>query len=249
MKPFLLTSLLLLSSSSHAGTLKVLAAASLMEAFEAIAAEYERAHPGEDVDLAFAGSQVLQTQIEQGAPADVFASADQVPMDALKERGLVADSAVFARNRLVLAAPKGGKVSSLQDAALPGVKVVIAGESVPAGRYTAQVLQALDGLYGKGYLEKVRANTVSRESSVRGVLVKVVLGEADAGFVYATDASSVLDKVRAIPIPEKANAIAAYPIAVLSASALPDQSRAFVDLVLGEKGQAFLKERGFLPAR
>jgi molybdate transport system substrate-binding protein len=239
-----------LMGSVGAETLTVFAASSLKESFEAIAARYERANPGDKVELNFAGSQILRRQIQQGAAADVFASADQSIMDDLKRLGLVAEDKVFARNRLVMAASKEGKVASLRDAARPGVKVVVAEATAPAGRYTAQVLEEMDedGSYGPDYKTRVEANTVSREANVRGVLMKIILGEADAGFVYATDAAGARGKIRLMALPDGVNPIAAYPIAVLAKSASPEKARKFVGLVLGEEGQSLLKERGFLPA-
>lgn len=235
----------------HAGTLKVFAASSLKESFEAIAAEYKRENPGDEVELNFGGSQALKQQIQQGAPADVFASADQANMDDLKGLGLEADDQVFAKNRLVVVVPKDGKAASLKGLARPGVKVVTADGNVPVGRYTAQVLARMskDGLYGDDFQKGVQANTVSREANVRNVLMKVSLGEADAGFVYATDAVTAGEKVRVLEIPARVNAVASYPIAALSKSDSPEKARKFIALVLGEKGQGFLKERGFLPPK
>jgi molybdate transport system substrate-binding protein len=238
------------SVAARADTIRVFAAVSLKESFEAIAVQYERDNPGDMVELNFAGSQVLMQQIRQGAAADVFASADQAHMEGLKNQGLAGQDDVFARNRLVMVAAKDGKVASLKDAARPGIKVVMADGNVPAGRYTALVLDKMDkgGLYGGDYQERVRANTVSLETSVRAVLMKVATGEADAGFVYATDANRIMGKVRSLEIPFHINQVAAYPIAVLTRSASPAKARKFLDLVLGEKGQTLLKERGFLPA-
>lgn len=240
---------LLLSGAIRTETLKVFAAASLKESFETAAAQYEQENPGDKVELNFAGSQVLKQQILQGAPADVFASADQAHMDDLKKQGLMKGDRVFARNRLVLAVPKVGKVASLADAGLPGLKVVMADGSVPAGRYTSQVLEKMgkDSRYGADFPERIHANIVSQETNVRAVLMKVSLGEADAGFVYATDAATLLDKVRTIDIPDQVNMIAVYPIAVAVKSAAPAKAQKFVDLVLGERGQSFLRKNGFLP--
>jgi molybdate transport system substrate-binding protein len=236
---------------SRAETLKVFAAASLKESFEAIAAEYERGNPGDKVELSFAGSQVLTQQILQGAAGDVFASADETHMDELRKQKLVGKDALFVRNRLVMVGPRDGKAATLMAAAEPGMRVVVSDESVPAGRYTAQVLEKMDedGHYGNGYRKRVEANIVSRETSVRGVLVKVVMGEADAGFVYATDAASAAGKLRVLEIPFRVNQIAFYPIAVLSRSAAPEKARRFVGVVQGKKGQSILKGHGFLPVK
>jgi molybdate transport system substrate-binding protein len=149
----------------------------------------------------------------------------------------------------VVVACKEGGVEELKDVARPGVKLVLAGDNMPAGRYTAEVLAKMskDALYGGDFQKRVRVNTASLETGVRSVLMKVVVGEADAGFVYATDAMTVQDKVRVIPIPDRVNQTACYPIAVLAGGAAPEEARKFVALVLGEKGQAVLKARGFLP--
>lgn len=249
MRPFVFLAALACATPLSADTLRVFAAASLKEAFEELAAQYQRDNPGDRVELNFAGSQALARQIEQGAAADVFASADQAHMDALVEGGFAGGGAVFARNRLALAAAKDGPVAALADAARPGVKVVMADASVPAGRYTEEALDkmAKDPAFGAGFSAGVRANAVSREASVRSVLMKVSLGEADAGFVYETDAAAAGGAARVVALPEGVNVTAEYPIAVLRGSAAPEKARAFVALVLGGKGRAILKRRGFRP--
>lgn len=236
-----------LGPASGAETLRVSAAASLTESFQEIARLFERAHPGDSVELNFAGSQVLRTQIEQGAAVDVFASADLVHADALRSAGLLAAYDVFARNRLVVVAPAAGaRVRRLDDLARPGTKIVVAGGSVPVGRYTTQVLTRLGaaGLFGDDFQTRVQANVVSQETNVRAVLSKVALGEADAGFVYATDAASS-DKVAVIDVPSRYNVIAEYPIGVLEGSQAPEKARAFVALVSSAQGQAVLRRFGF----
>jgi len=232
---------------SRGETLRVSAAASLTESFREIARIFERAHPGDSVELNFAGSQVLRTQIEQGASVDVFASADLVHADALRKTGLLGRYEVFARNRLVVVAPATqARVRRLQDLARPGTKVVVAGSSVPVGRYTTQVVSKLGaaGLFGDDFPARLQANIVSQETNVRAVLSKVALGEADAGFVYATDAAAS-DNVAVIDVPARYNVIAEYPIGVLGRSAVPERARAFVALVSGEEGQAVLRRFGF----
>jgi molybdate transport system substrate-binding protein len=225
-----------------AGTVRVLAAASLTDAFRDLAAAFQRAHPGDRVELAFAGSQVLAAQIEQGAPADVFASADREHVDALKAEGLLGAYAAFARNRIVLVAPAGdAKIARVTDLARPGTRVVVAGPAVPAGRYTAAALARLE----PGLARQVRANVVSEEANVRAVLAKVVLGEADAGFVYATDAASAGDDVRRVAFPEADGVAAEYFLGVLRGAAAPDVARAFVDMVLASEGQDILRRYGF----
>jgi molybdate transport system substrate-binding protein len=229
--------------------LRVFAAASLTEAFREAAAAFEATRPGVGVELNFAGSQVLRTQIEQGAPADVFASADLLHAEALRVPGLLRPYRVFARNKLLVVVPAtGARVKGLADLARPGITLVVAGDGVPAGRYTGQVIARLaaSGRYGAGFEPRVRANVASQETNVRAVLAKVALGEADAGFVYLTDAAGS-DRVRTIGIPDPDNVIAEYPIGVLANSAQPAAAQAFVDLVVGDVGQAILRKHGFAP--
>ncbi len=233
---------------ASAETVRVFAAASLMEAFRDVGALYEQQHAGDAIELSFAGSQVLRTQIEQGAPADVFASADVAHAEALEAAGLLGPSKVFARNRLVVVVPAGSpRVKGLQDVARPGVKVLVAGPTVPVGRYTTQALAKLGaaGLYGDDFQTRVQANIVSLETNVRAVLSKVALGEADAGFVYVTDAATSAQKVQVIDVPERYNVVAEYPIGVVTKSAAAMRAEAFVDLVLGPEGQAILRKYGF----
>jgi molybdate transport system substrate-binding protein len=233
---------------ASAETVRVFAAASLMEAFRDVAALYEQQHAGDAIELNFAGSQVLRTQLEQGASADVFASADLVHAEALKAAGLLGPHKVFARNRLVVVVPAGGpRVKGLQDVARPGVKVLVAGPTVPVGRYTTRALAKLGaaGLYGDDFQTRVQANVVSQETNVRAVLSKVVLGEADAGFVYVTDATTAEQKVQVIDIPERYNVVAEYLIGMVTRGAAATQAQVFVDLVLGPEGQTILRKYGF----
>jgi molybdate transport system substrate-binding protein len=200
------------------------------------------------VELNFAGSQALRTQIEQGAPVDVFASADPVHADALRAARLLGPTRTFARNRLVVAVPaSGARVARLHDLVRTGTRIVVAAPTVPAGRYTAQVLGRLAaaGLYGDDFQARVQANVASLESNVRTTLAKVALGEADAAFVYATDAAAFAGKVRAIDIPDRYNVVAEYPIGVVTGTPRAAKAQAFVDLVLAREGQAILRRRGF----
>lgn len=238
------------STFAQAETVRVLAAASLTEAFQDIAALYREQNPGDEVELGFAGSQILRTQIEEGAPADVFASADRVQMDALESKDLVGPDAVFARNRLVVVTPgENPKVRRLVDLARPAIRVVIADGNVPVGRHTTQVLGKMNrtGLFGDDFHKRVLANVVSQETNVRAVLAKVSLDEVDAGVVYATDARTVAEKVRVLEIPARMNIIAEYPIAVVDEGTAKEGGARFVALVLSELGQALLAKRGFEP--
>jgi molybdate transport system substrate-binding protein len=248
-RAFLLMLLTLVAGPARgAEPLRVLAAASLTDSFNEIAAAFDKVHPGSKVELSFAGSQVLRTQIEQGAPADVFASADLVHAEALKTSGFLKVYGVFARNSLVVVAATGkGRVDRIEDLAVPGVKLVIAGPAVPAGRYAREVIANLarSGAYGKDLEARVKANIVSEETNVRVVLSKVALGEADAGLVYRTDASDAGDAVRTLAIPDAHNVVAEYPIGVVAGSADPKRAQAFVDFVTSAAGQTILHEHGF----
>jgi molybdate transport system substrate-binding protein len=236
----------LAAAPSSARTIRVFAASSLTEAFGEIALAFEADHPGTKVEASFAGSQVLRTQIEQGARADVFASADLEHASALAGAGLLGPPRVFARNRLVVVVPgEAARVASLAGLARPGTRIVVAGPAVPAGRYAAEALRRLDGEggLGPGFGARVLANVVSEETNVRAVLSKVALGEADAGFVYRTDAATAGGKVRVLELP--AGVVAEYPIGVLRRARDRQAAEAFVEMVLGERGQAILRRHGF----
>ncbi len=235
--------------------LTVFAAASLTEAFQEIGQAFETAYPGSQVTINFAGSQQLALQIEQGAQADVFASANQRYMDQLVANGLVAGDApaTFARNQMVVILPaqNPGQVETLHDLAQPGLKLILAGEQVPVGAYARQVLEqmASDPAYGPGYQEAVLANVISNEENVRQVVAKVQLGEADAGIVYCSNVTPALaGKLGEIAIPDQFNVTATYPIAVLKSAPNDDPARQFVQFVLGPEGQRILERWGFIRA-
>jgi molybdate transport system substrate-binding protein len=201
------------------------------------------------VRLNLAGSQELRTQIEQGARADVFASADLKHMETLEKAGLVEKPAVFARNEPVIVVPRGNPagIHALLD--LPKTRrLVVGAPEVPIGGYTVRIFDAAATKHGADLRAKLEASVVSRELNVRQVLAKVTLGEADAGIVYRTDAQSAKDKVEVIAIPADLNVIAEYPLAVVKASPQPALARAWVDLVLSAGGQRQLAAAGFLPA-
>ncbi|HWA15429.1 MAG TPA: molybdate ABC transporter substrate-binding protein [Gemmatimonadales bacterium] len=233
------------------GTLTVYAAASLTEAYNEIGKTFEKVHPGTTVRFNFAGSQVLATQIAQGARADVFASADQRWMEYVEEKGGLASApVVFARNQLVVVIPESnpGQVSRLHDLARPGVKLVLAGRQVPAGAYAREALSRLRATPGfsKNFDQAVLANLVSEEENVRAVAAKVQLREADAGIVYQTDVTPNLrSQVSLLPIPDPYNPIAEYPMATLKGGN-KELGDAFVALVLSAEGQAILKGKGFI---
>lgn len=237
-------------TAAQAKTLNVFAAASLTDAFTEIGKNFETANPGVTVTFNFSGSQALQTQIEQGAPVDVFASASKTNMDALVTGNFIATDApkTFLNNKLVVILPADNKagLATLEDLAKPGIKLVLAAEAVPVGKYALQVLDLMDKKFGNGYKSKVLANVVSNEDNVRQVVSKVQLGEADAGIVYTSDAVAA-PELKTIEIPADLNVIAKYPIAPLAKSENADLAKAFIDYVLSADGQAILAKWGFAP--
>jgi molybdate transport system substrate-binding protein len=236
------------SNASH--TLTVYAAVSLTDAFTEIGKVFEAEHSGVIVLFNFGGSQNLRTQIEQGAPADVFASANAKEMDTLVMQNFIEADAprMFLANRLVVILPKDNPagVKSLEDLGKPGLKLVLAAAEVPAGQYARQVLGNLNSMFGADYKDKVLANVVSNEDNIRQAVTKIQLGEADAGIVYVSDAVAVPDLQR-IEIPAEVNVIAEYPIAPLVESANPELADAFIAYVLSAEGQATLEKWGFTP--
>ena len=241
-------------TAPEASTLTVYAAASLTDAFRELGRALEAEHPGLTVQFNFAGSQQLALQIEQGAPADVFASADQRWMSYVAEKGLVAgESAIFARNRLVAIVPRTNpaRIGGLPDLARRGTKIVVAAEAVPAGKYSREALEKLSAAPGfpPEYARRVLANVVSQEENVKAVVAKVQLGEADAGLVYRSDVTpSVSRCVRVFEIDDPYNVIASYPIAVLKGAKNVEAAKWFVDLVSSAPGQRTLERHGLLPA-
>lgn len=221
-----------------ANTLTVFAAASLKAPFTALAKDFEASHPGTKVALSFAGSADLATQLDQGAPADVFASADVKNMNKVAGAGLVDGTpANFASNVLEIAVPPSNpaKIGSFADLARPGVKVVMCAAQVPCGA----AAKSIEGKSG------VRLTPVSEESSVTDVLGKVTSGEADAGLVYVTDVRAAGTKVTGIPFPESASAVNRYPIAGVKTSKGKDLAAAFIALVTGTQGRQVLADAGF----
>jgi molybdate transport system substrate-binding protein len=217
--------------------IKVFAAASLTAAFNKLGEQYTAANSGTKVTFNFAGSQALATQIQQGAPADVFASADVPNMDKVKD--LVDTPQNFASNLLQIVVEKGNPkgVKTLEDLANPDLKVVLAAPEVPAGKYAKQMLDKAG----------VTVKPVSQEDNVKAVVTKVSLGEADAGIVYTTDVTAGGDKIQGVDIPKDQNVTATYPIAMVKASKQQQQAQAFVDLVRSPSGQQVLESFGFLP--
>lgn len=234
-----------LGSFGAAQELSVFAASSLTEAFEELAATFEAQNEGVEVLLSFDGSSTLATQISQGAPADVFASADEQQMQSVVDEGLTATGPqIFTRNRLVVITAAEGGISSLEELAEPGLVLVLADAEVPVGNYAREALEKMNGAFEADFSERVLANLVSEESNVRQVSLRVELGEADAAIVYATDAA-VAEGISIIEIPDALNVVGTYPVAALSESAQPELAQAFIDLILSAEGQRILTGRGF----
>jgi molybdate transport system substrate-binding protein len=219
------------------GEVTVFAAASLTEAFTALGEKFQQLHPSATISLSFGGSSALATQVGQGAPADVFASASPTNMATVVDAGdAVGTPVVFARNQLVIAVPKGNPegVRGLADLAAPGMKVALCAEQVPCG---AAARTALDA-------GGVRLTPVTLEQDVKAALSKVRLGEVDAALVYRTDARTA-SEVTGVEFPESARAVSDYPIVVLKSAPNPTGAAAFVDLVTGGQGRVALTGAGF----
>lgn len=241
-------------SAGRAAELNVFAAASLTEAFGEIGGGFEAANAGVTVVFSFAGSQQLAQQIGQGAPVDVFASANQAQMNNVIASGQVTGGTerVFARNRLVVITPPDNPtgIQMIQDLAKPGVKLVLADQSVPVGQYALDFLARASLLpeYTETYRSAVLHNVVSYEENVRAVLSKVSLGEADAGIVYTSDVTGdAANNLGRLTIPDGLNTIAAYSIAPIKDSPNADLAQLFVDYLLSPGGQQILAKHGFIP--
>ena len=233
--------------------LTVFTAASLTGAFGEIGQMYKN-ETNINVVFNFDGSQALRTQIENGAYADVFASANKKQMNALKNDGLMNNSSVviFTRNKLSLIVPKDNpaKIDDLSDLAKPGLKIVMGTKDVPVGDYALQIISNLgnNSSYGPDYKTKVLANVISQETNVNYVVTKVALGEADVGFAYVSDITEDLaSKVNKISIPDEYNIIAEYPMGILLDSKYPAKAEEFMNFVKSEKGRVILEKYGFSP--
>ncbi|MDR1264865.1 MAG: molybdate ABC transporter substrate-binding protein [Propionibacteriaceae bacterium] len=224
------------------GSLIVFAAVSLTDTFNAIGAAFQEANPEVEITFSFDGSPTLVSQIEQGAPADVFASADQPNMEKLTTAGLASDPTFFAANSITVAVPADNPagVTALADLGKPEVKTVLCAAEVPCGAASKRVLEAAG----------VTLEPVSQEQNVKSVVTKLTLGEADAGMVYVTDVAAAAGAITAIPLPDDAAVQSAartdYPIAVVEASTNTDLAAAFVSFVLSQQGQQILGDAGFL---
>jgi molybdate transport system substrate-binding protein len=234
--------------------LTVFAAASLTDAFDEIGDQFKQQNPGSALEFNYAGSQQLRTQLEQGATADVFASANTKEMNNAIQAGLVVSGTqkTFVRNRLAVIVPKDnpGGITELKDLAKPGLKIVLAAPGVPVGGYALTALDKMNADFGATFSQTVLSNVVSQEDNVKQVVAKIQLGEGDAGIVYTSDVTpDAAVKVTRIDIPDKYNVLATYPIAVLKAAPQADLAARFMDYVLSPDGQAILQKWGFIPAK
>ncbi len=221
------------------GDVTVLAAASLTEAFTKMGKAFEAANPGTKVTLSFGASSTLAAQANQGAPGDLFASADEANMKKVTDAGNAADPSTFVRNRLAILVGKGNPegIFTLADLASPGVTFVLCAAEVPCGKFGQQALDKAG----------VTAKPRSYEENVKAVVTKVTLGEADAGIVYVTDAKSAGTRAQGVDIPDEYNVMAAYPLAVLKQASHRDVADAFKAFVLSPPGQQIMSRYGFLP--
>jgi molybdate transport system substrate-binding protein len=216
----------------------VFAAASLTSSFNEIGTAFSTEYPGTKVTFSYDASSTLVTQINQGAPADAFASADQANMKKLTDAGNNSGTpVVFATNKLEIIVQPGNpkNIQSVADLAKPGVTFVSCDPAVPIGAYTQQVLKSAG----------VTVTPVSLEQNVKGIVTKVTAGEADAGIVYATDVQAAGSQAAGVPIPDDINVIAQYPIVATKASTNPSTAAAFIDFVLSDQGQKILQSYGF----
>jgi len=241
-------------SGPETQSLTVFAAASLTEAFTDLGEAFKSGRPVVEFTFNFANSQQLAQQLAQGAPADVFASANQEQMEAAIASGRVEVNSPqdFARNRLVViySASNLAGLSRLQDLGRAGIKLVLAAKEAPVGNYSLQFLEnaSLSADFNADFMDKALANVVSYEENVRAVYSKVALGEADAGIVYATDIpQGNSDRLGVLEIPEALNVVAVYPIAPIQDSSNAGLAAAFIDFVRSSQGQEILAHYGFSP--
>jgi molybdate transport system substrate-binding protein len=240
------------TSARPTGELIVFAAASLTEAFTEIGKRLETGHAGLKILYNFGGSPMLRTQLEQGARADVYVSADAAQMELAKKSGVVqGEISIVVKNRLVVIVPRGnpGKVAMFQDLARPGLKLDLTAPRVPVGSYSRQALSRANAAYGADFAERALRNVVSEEENVKQVVTKVQLGEADAGIVYVSDVTpKVGTDVVMIPIPDAYNQIATYPIALTQSVRNRAAAEFFINFVRSPEGQAVLQAHNFIPA-
>ena len=246
---FLCLMLLLLPGLSPAAELTVFAASSLTGALQELADNYQARHAGSSIQLHFAGSQSLATQIQQGAPADLFISANQTAMNRLLSAELVEAPQLLARNRLVVACTPELKptLQRLADLGRPGLLLTIGNPQVPVGRYTRQLFKSLeqDNLYGPELVASFQRNIVSEENQVKAIVAKLLLGEVDAGIVYQSDLHGT--PLLRLELPEAHNPQASYPVALVQGGDLA-AARDFLAYLVGPESQETLSRYGLLPA-
>jgi len=242
-----------LAGASGTEELVVFCAASLTGAFGEMGQIYED-ETGVDVILNFDGTQAIRTQVEQGAIADVFVSANKKHMDALMSEGFMDNDTVsiFTENRMVVIVPEDNPadIQSLSDLAEPGVMIIMGVKEAPFGSYALQVLDNLanDSAYGPEYRDAVMKNVISQETAVSSLVSKIALGEADAGFAYQSDISPELsEQVSKVEIPDQYNVVAEYPLGVLKESENPDEASSFIEFVISPEGREVLEKYGFMP--
>jgi molybdate transport system substrate-binding protein len=230
-------------------TLTVLAVSSLTDAFGELAKRFEEQNPGTEVRASFESSSTLLTQIQQGAPADVFASAAQEEMEEAAKDGLVARKPeVFVKNREVIIVPaeNPANIETLRDVAKSGARFVLTENGVPTADYALEILGKANAEYGRGFERDVLAKVVSREADVRASVNRVVVRDADATFGYASDYTpDIRDRAEVVPIPPDLNIVATYPIASLKDAGDSALARGWVDLVTSDEGQRVLEKWGF----
>jgi molybdate transport system substrate-binding protein len=240
-----------IASAGTGGELTIYGAASLKGALEQAKTAFEAANPGTTLTVSTDSSSALETQIEQGAPADVFLSADTKNPQALVDKGLADGGPVaFAGNKLTIVVPTSNPagISGPADLAKAGVKVIAAGDAVPITKYATQLVTNLakEAGYPADFAAAYSANVVSKEDNVKAVIAKIELGEGDAGIVYVTDAKAST-KVKTIDVPDTANVPATYTGVVIKASKNSAAAKAFLDWFAGPAGQTILGGFGFLP--
>jgi len=228
-------------SSASGGKLVVFAASSLIDAFPRIATTYQQQHPGWKVGFEFLGSDQLAAQIEQGDPADVFAAASTRYPEQLQGQNLLGKTTDFATNTLVLATPADNPAGITSVNEIGSAKLVVGDPSVPIGAYTLTVLDNL-------CINPSSLNIVSQEAKVTDIVTKLELGEADAGFIYTSDAKTAGGKLKTFQLPASAQATAIYPIGIVTGSKNPKAAQQWIDLVMNPQGQQVLERDGFGPA-
>ena len=239
-----LAAILLGSVRLDTSTINVFAAASLREAFISIANSYEHHHPGVKINFNFAGSQVLAAQINGGAPADVFASADLANLEKVPSDR--ASRVIFAENKLAVVTSLNFEIHSVKEI-VRAERIVVADDSVPVGNYTNIFLEKAARSFGTAWVTDFKSKVVSKEQDVKSVLAKVKIGEADAGIVYVSDAVSAGKSVHAVSIPDSMTTFALYPAAVPSGAQNPAGGKDFIKYLLKASSQRILRAVGFLP--